>query len=235
MLLPLELTRNQFRFGFEGVAAAGGYVYVAFQRAWTDAGDPADRARIGRYDPSTGTSGPSSTTRSTRRRRPTAAGSACPSCTHLGGDEFAVIERDDQGGPDASVKRIYAFSIAGVTSGRIAEVPGFDVLGKSLAIDLLVADVYGPTGGPIPEKLEGLAVLADGTASHRQRQRRRRRQQRGDAAHPARGSSRLSRRLLVHPGFSRGLPAGGLRHSSQVPGVAVGAAGLRIDRAGLHV
>ena len=42
-------------------------------------------------------------------------------------------------------------------------MPAFDVVVKSTELDLLSADVYGPTAGPIPEKQEGLAVLADGT------------------------------------------------------------------------
>jgi len=163
ILPPVELTRNQFRFGFEGVAVVGNHVYVAFQRAWTGAGDPSNRARIGRYARNTGTWSfayyPLETPTS-----PNGGWVGLSELTHLGGQRFAVIERDDQGGPDARIKRLYEFSVAGVTFDGNVQGPGFPVLQKTLSIDLLTANAYGPGGGPIPEKQEGLAVLEDGTA-----------------------------------------------------------------------
>jgi DNA-binding beta-propeller fold protein YncE len=163
VLPPLELTRNQLRFGFEGVAAVGDDLYVAFQRAWTDAGDPSDRARIGRYDRNSGTwefvyyplEAPTS---------PNGGWVGLSELTWLGGDELAVIERDNQGGPDGRIKRIYSFSIGGLTFRDDSQAPGFDLVTKTLELDLVAADVYGPTGGLLPEKQEGLAVLADGSA-----------------------------------------------------------------------
>ncbi len=161
VLPPIELTRNQLRFGYEGVAAIGPYVYVCFQRAWQAAGDPSDRARIGRYDRRNGDwtfayyplDAPTS---------PNGGWVGLSELTYLGSDTFAVLERDDQGGTDATVKRIYTVSVDGVDFRSQGEV--FEVLDKSLALDLIVADVFAPTGGPFPEKLEGLAVLGDGTA-----------------------------------------------------------------------
>ena len=52
---PLPLTRDQFHFGFEGVAATDDALYVAFLRASADAGDPTGRARLGRYNLAAGT------------------------------------------------------------------------------------------------------------------------------------------------------------------------------------
>ncbi len=162
ILPPIELTRNQFRFGLEGVALNGGYVYVAFQRAWGAAGDPSGRARIGRVDPGTGewtfAYYPLATPTS-----PNGGWVGLSELTSLGAGRFAVIERDDQGGPDARIKHIATFSVEGVTFGDDSQTPGFDVLVKSLADDLIATDAYGPGAGPIPEKQEGLAVICGGT------------------------------------------------------------------------
>lgn len=69
-----------------------------------------------------------------------------------------MIERDNIGGPDARIKRVYEFSIAGVTPAP----PGsaFPVLGKSLVLDVL--PVLQATGGWTQEKLEGLTLAKDG-------------------------------------------------------------------------
>ena len=72
--------------------------------------------------------------------------------TSLGGGQFLVIERDNQGGPDAAIKRLYTFDVTGLIDG--------DVVTKVLADDLM--DDLMETRGPIPEKIEGSAVTAGG-------------------------------------------------------------------------
>ena len=63
-----------------------------------------------------------------------------------------VIERDNQGGPDAAIKRLYTFSVNGLSDG--------DTIGKILQLDL-VSDLAN-TGGLIYEKIEGSALTTDG-------------------------------------------------------------------------
>ena len=163
ILPPTRLTRNQSRFGFEGVAVLEGAVFVAFQRAWRDSGDDSDQARIGRFDLATRSwtfahyplDAPSS---------PAGGWVGLSELTHVGGDEFAVIERDNQGGPDASIKRIYSFSITGVRFRADAEVAHFAQLDKVLRADLLESGAFDRTGGPVPEKLEGMALGASGSS-----------------------------------------------------------------------
>ncbi len=168
--LPLELTRNQLRFGLEGVAALGNpasgevrNLYVVFQRAWEEAGDPETVARIGRYD---------------RFRQtwtfvhypldePTSANGGwvgLSELTHLGRGQFAVLERDNQGGPDATVKRIYRIDLSAVDFRPHEETADFELIEKSLVIDLLEEGVFDFTAGLTPEKLEGLAILSDRSA-----------------------------------------------------------------------
>jgi hypothetical protein len=162
-LLPLDLTRDQFRFGFEGVASVEEegveILYVAFQRRWAGAGDPANRARIGRYDTSTGEwtfayyplEAPTS---------PNGGWVGLSELTHLGAGTFAVIERDNQAGPDARIKRVASFSIAGVRFQPDAAAPAFPLLAKTFDRDLIADGDYD--AGVILEKLEGMALLADG-------------------------------------------------------------------------
>jgi hypothetical protein len=167
VLLPGSLNATQLRFGFEGVAAveeSGDEVlYVAFQREWKDAGDPSGLVRIGRYETNSGDW--------TFAHYPLDPGESpnggwvgLSEITALGGDEFAVVERDNQGGPDARIKRIYKFSIDGVTFKPAAEFGTFDVVGKTLMRDLIAAGDMSAPNGNIIEKVEGLARLANGDA-----------------------------------------------------------------------
>jgi len=72
--------------------------------------------------------------------------------TSLGGGEFLVIERDNQGGPDAAIKRLYTFDVTGLSDGAAVT--------KTLVRDLM-ADLQA-AGGWTPEKIEGSAVLSNG-------------------------------------------------------------------------
>ena len=159
--LPDDVNAQQVRFGFEGVTSVGAgadeSVYVAFQREW--ANDPDNLVRIGRYQTRTENwsffyyplDAPTS---------PNGGWVGLSALTHLGGDEFAVIERDNQGGPDARIKRIYRFSIAGLTP--TTNPSSFPVVSKRLVRDL-IPDLQA-TGGLVLEKIESLAVSPNGAA-----------------------------------------------------------------------
>ena len=74
--------------------------------------------------------------------------------TFVGDGEFLVLERDNQFGPDARIKRIYEFS-----TSAWAELPTTTVT-KTLVKDL-VPDLLAP-GGLLYEKIEGMALMDDG-------------------------------------------------------------------------
>ena len=74
------------------------------------------------------------------------------------GDKLLVLERDNVGGPDARIKRVYAVSIGGVAPKPQGET--FPVLGKKLVVDLLPA--LRATRGWTQEKVEGLGLSANG-------------------------------------------------------------------------
>ena len=163
--LPAEVEALQVRFGFEGVAAVeengAEVLYVAFQREW--AGDPDDLVRIGRYETATGdwtfAYYPIETPTS-----PNGGWVGLSEISALGDGEFAVIERDNQAGPDARIKLITHFSVEGVTFRPQSEAPGFDILAKTVVRDLIDAGDLTAPGGLILEKIEGLAVTEGGGA-----------------------------------------------------------------------
>lgn len=145
--LPAEVNSKQVRFGFEGVAEYNGTAYVAFQRVW--AGD--SNVRIGAYDVANETWSfffyPLDEVESQN-----GGWVGLSDITSLGNGQFLVLERDNQGGPDAAIKRIYQIDLNGVNVGN--------VVAKTLVRDI-TADLLA-SGGLIAEKVEGLAVTASG-------------------------------------------------------------------------
>jgi hypothetical protein len=157
--LPPEVAALKRSNGFEGVAVIGSgqaeQVYVAFQREWT--GDPTGQVRIGRHTPATGEWRffyyPLDPVAS-----PAGGFVGLSEIVALDSDTLLVLERDNQGGPDARIKRLYTVSIAGLTPAPQGQ--SFPLLSKRLARDLL-PDLAEPRGW-IQEKVEGVALAADG-------------------------------------------------------------------------
>ncbi|MDD2545768.1 MAG: esterase-like activity of phytase family protein [Burkholderiaceae bacterium] len=145
--LPADVNARQQRFGFEGIAESNGKLVVAFQRAWAGETQP----RIGVYDLAAKTWQfmfyPLDAVTS-----PNKGWVGLSDLTALGNNRFLVIERDNQGGPDARIKKLYRIDLTGVANGA--------TLGKTLVRDVL-PDLR-TTKGLVVEKIEGLAVLANG-------------------------------------------------------------------------
>lgn len=145
--LPADVNAKQVRFGFEGVAESDGKLVVAFQRAWKGETSP----RIGVYD----------LTAKTwqfmfypleKVSSPNGGWVGLSDITALGSGKFVLVERDNQGGPDARIKRLYRIDLTGMANGA--------TLTKTLMRDL-INDLKAP-GGAVPEKIEGAARLANG-------------------------------------------------------------------------
>jgi hypothetical protein len=159
--LPNTVNARQRRFGFEGVTSVGSgadeVVIVAFQREWV--GDPSGNVRIGKYETASG----DWTFFYYPLEAPAVTGwVGLSEITALDDETFAVVERDNQADVYAAIKRIYTFSISGLTPEDDTNAPNFPVVSKTFVYDLL-PDLRA-NGGIALDKVEGLAVLSDGTA-----------------------------------------------------------------------
>jgi len=145
--LPDAINAKQIRFGFEGVTEYNSQVYVAFQRAWEGEANP----RIGIYNTANKTWSfvfyPLDKAESQN-----GGWVGLSDITSIGNGEFLVLERDNQGGPDAAIKRIYKIDLSAATADSTVI--------KTLALDLM--DKLNATGGLTYEKVEGMAVLPNG-------------------------------------------------------------------------
>lgn len=138
------------KHGFEGVAEDGDKVVVAVQRAWGE--DPHPRLAV--YDSAMDMwqyafyplDEPESQY---------GGWVGLSDISSLGDGKFLVLERDNQGGPDAVIKKVYQVDLGDYSweDGTVVE--------KVLVQDLMEA--LSATNGQIIEKVEGLAVGSDGS------------------------------------------------------------------------
>ena len=151
--LPKDVAAQQTSNGFEGVSVVGEgtstRVYVAFQREWKN--DPAGRVRIGVFNPSSGEWG---FVHYPLDAAPEGAWVGLSELTSIGNGQFLVIERDNQQGPAAEVKRLYRIDLSGMQP--VAEGQAFPLVSKRLERDLLPE--LKSTGGWVLDKVEGAAV-----------------------------------------------------------------------------
>ena len=150
--IPAELAAVEKRFGFEGLTRIDNTLWMVTQREWKD--DPKNHIKLVSYnldtkewgavhyekaEPQTGWVGMSEIT------------------AH--GDHVYVIERDNQHDHRAVTKKIYRIAKSDLTPAPLGgELP---VVSKELVRDLL-PDLKS-TGGYVLDKVEGLAILQDGT------------------------------------------------------------------------
>ncbi|CAJ1960282.1 unnamed protein product [Cylindrotheca closterium] len=146
--LPQALNGIQ---GLEGIAVDGDNIVVAFQRPWT--GEETIGNRLGIYNVVTSTwkfvyyacEAPSSQN---------AGWVGLADMEALGNGRFYVLERDNQSGLDASIKRIYEIDLGDYSLADL------NVVNKTLVRDLL-PDLLS-SNGLVMEKIEGLAVDDEG-------------------------------------------------------------------------
>jgi hypothetical protein len=155
--LPVEVAAQQTRFGLEGVSYHDDALHVVVQREWAD--DPEGTVKVGRFD---------LTDRTWSFARfpldpvesPAGGWVGLSEIASLGDGSFAVVERDNQAGPDKAIARVVVIRPTAADWGP-ADAPG--TLAVSEPLDVLdVLDGLSQSGW-WGDKLEGLAVGADGT------------------------------------------------------------------------
>ncbi len=145
--LPDAVNDKQIRFGLEGVAYDNGKLVTILQRAWT--GDPSPRVLV--YDTATSAWVGDFFYPLDAVESQNGGWVGLSDISPLGNDNFLVLERDNQGGPDAAIKRLYSINLSGLADG--------DTIEKEFVRNLIPD--FTATGGLMPEKLEGLAVTDD--------------------------------------------------------------------------
>ncbi|MEB3211796.1 MAG: esterase-like activity of phytase family protein [Leptolyngbyaceae bacterium] len=147
--LPDELNNIQVRFGLEGVAYDNGLLVAVLQRAWGT--DPNPRVLV--YDTNTSEWVGDYFYPLDAVESQNGGWVGLSDIAPLGDGRFLVLERDNQGGPDAAVKRLYTIRLSPTLEDG-------DTLEKTFIRDLIPDFVAA--GGLMPEKLEGLAVDENG-------------------------------------------------------------------------
>lgn len=154
---PPALMDAEIRFGSEGVTMVGSddetQLWIAIQRTWRD--DPEGMVKLVSYTPATGVWGavhyPT--------QAPTAGWVGLSEIT-AHGDYVYVIERDNQIADNAALKSIYRIPVSEMVAAELGgELP---VVSKELVRDL-IPDLKS-FGGYVVDKVEGLAIDANGTA-----------------------------------------------------------------------
>ncbi|MFZ5751694.1 MAG: esterase-like activity of phytase family protein [Pseudomonadota bacterium] len=149
--LPPELLSGQTRFGLEGIARDGDTLWMAVQREWGD--NPKGMGKLLAYD--------------TEAREwgavhyplePAGDGWMGLSEITAHGDHVYMIERDNQLGDKARVKKIYRVARADLKTSKLGEP--LPVVAMDEVRDL-IPDLKA-WGGPVPDKVEGLAIDAAG-------------------------------------------------------------------------
>ncbi|HEV7708783.1 MAG TPA: esterase-like activity of phytase family protein, partial [Asanoa sp.] len=151
--LPADVAANATSNGFEGVAVTGvgngEQVWVAVQRELK--GDPKGIVRIGRYSVADKTW---AWLGYQLDAAPAGAWIGLSELVAVDNDTFAVIERDNQRGLKATVKKVFTFDVP-ATIGA-----GMPTVSKTLAVDLL--PLLQADNGWVQDKVEGLGIAGNG-------------------------------------------------------------------------
>jgi hypothetical protein len=152
--LPADVAANVTSNGFEGVAITGEgdteQVWVAVQRELK--GDPKGTVRIGRYSIADKTW---AWLGYQLDAAPAGAWVGLSELVAVDNDTFAVIERDNQRGLKATVKKVYTFDVP--ADFGTAALP---TVKKTLAVDLL--PLLKADNGWVQDKVEGLGIAGNG-------------------------------------------------------------------------
>jgi len=146
--LPAPVNALQTNNGYEGIAEYNNSLYLAFQRAWATETNP----RIGIYDLAAKTWKFVYYPLDASASQYAGGWVGLSEITSLGNGEFMVLERDNRGGLDAAIKRLYKINLQTVVDGQ--------TITKTLLKDIKPS--LASAKGNIIEKVEGTAVMANG-------------------------------------------------------------------------
>jgi len=153
---PAELLANEIRFGTEGITAVGSgddmTLWIAIQREWKD--DPKGQVKLLAYKPASKEWG------AVRYQLDTPSEGAWVGLSEITahGDYAYIIERDNQIGEKAQLKKLYRVKLADLVPAKLGgELP---VVAKEEFHDIL-ADLKAGSGYVV-DKVEGFGIDANG-------------------------------------------------------------------------
>jgi hypothetical protein len=150
--LPEALLDQEIRFGFEGITKVGDVLWMAIQREWQD--DAENTVKLLAYNTESQEWGAVLYP----KEAPAGAGWVGLSEITAHGDWVYIVERDNQVGGAAALKQITRVALAQMVPAALdGELP---VVTKEVWRDL-IPDL-ARWGGFTAEKVEGLAITADG-------------------------------------------------------------------------
>jgi hypothetical protein len=150
---PKALMAVERRWAAEGITRVGDTLWIAIQREWDD--DPANHVKLVSYDLESGEWGAVH-----YPKAEPATGWVGLSEITAHGDHVYIIERDNQIGDAAVTKKIYRVALDQMVPAALGGA--LPVVEKEEVRDL-IPDLTA-TGGYVLDKVEGLAILPDGTA-----------------------------------------------------------------------
>ncbi|WP_404934222.1 esterase-like activity of phytase family protein [Nitratireductor sp. L15S-10] len=156
--LPTELLAGEKRFGMEGVTVVGEgndrMLVMAIQREWSD--DPKGQVKLVSYRPGSGEWAAVRYPLDTAEKGWVGLSEIT---AHDG--KLYIIERDNQIGTSAKIKKLYSVSLDDFQPVALdKELP---LVEKTLVRDLL-PDMKSATNGYVVDKIEGFAIDMEGTA-----------------------------------------------------------------------
>ncbi|MCY0148140.1 esterase-like activity of phytase family protein [Hoeflea sp. G2-23] len=150
--LPEELLAQEKRFGFEGIARLGDTLWMPVQRPWHD--DAKNEVKLVAYNTNSKEWG------AVRYQldAPADKGWVGLSDIEIHGDYAYIIERDNQIGAKAAIKKIFRVALSQMVPAKLGgELP---LVEKEEVRDLL--DELKALNGYVVDKVEGLAIDANG-------------------------------------------------------------------------
>jgi hypothetical protein len=151
--LPVELLTSEIRFGFEGITVAGDWLWMAMQREWKD--DPKGMVKLLAYNTKEETWG------AVYYPLDAPGEGAWMGLSEItvNGDWVYIVERDNQVGSAAAVKKIYRVKATDMVATELGGA--LPVVTKELVRDLM-PDLQ-VLNGFTAEKVEGFAIDVAGT------------------------------------------------------------------------
>nr|WP_321511471.1 esterase-like activity of phytase family protein [uncultured Celeribacter sp.] len=149
--LPMELEAVKKRFGFEGITKVGDTLWMAVQREWSD--DPKNTVKLVAYNTETEEWGAVRYEKAQPEKGWTGLSEIV---AH--GDWFYLIERDNQIGTEAAIKKVYRIPATEMVPAPLGgDLP---MVSKEEVRDL-IPDLKS-WNGYVVDKVEGLAIDASG-------------------------------------------------------------------------